>query len=165
MPLLRRAMASARLRPDLYAVDTEGKTREDYQQDLLLHAWQTFGDTPVDAPLLFVALRNRARNLVRNRRARTTLRAQDLPDPDHLYAHDAAFQRTRQVQEAQASMACLVEGLRQEHLRVLRAQTEHPTWAVAASAVGMGRATFALRLKHARREAYRLLTGHDYAAD
>lgn len=149
--------AAGRVSYSTSQVDTEAKTRDDYEQDFFLFTWSVFRERGAVPPaLLSVSLRNKAQKVRRDRQRHGVLKQYYFPTLFSVSSDDAHEERVRLLEES--SCARLLErGLSPYDVKVLTAVADHPTWSSAAASFGLSRATFAAKVKQAREEAARIL--------
>lgn len=153
--MVRRA--AGRLSYSTTQVDTEAKTRDDYEQDFFLFTWTAFRERGAVPPaLLNVSLWNKAQKARRDRQRHTVLKQFYFPTLFSTSADDTHEERVRLLEESSCERL-LERGLSPYDVRVLTAVADHPTWSSAAASFGLSRASFATKVKQAREEAARIL--------
>jgi DNA-directed RNA polymerase specialized sigma24 family protein len=159
-PQARQALAhraANRLNRSLHRVDTESKTRDDYTQDLLLHAWARFQNDPVPAPLLATTIWNRMKSAARDRSVHTRLKQRYFPSLLPSQSPDDRAAAAESVLEDRSCAVFLERRLSHHETKVLLAIADSPTLQDAATTLGYSRATVARWAKGARERARQIL--------
>ena len=143
-------------------VDTEGKSLDDYQQDLVEFALRTFGGKQVDLALVRVSVKRRAIQAARQRARRASLRERFLPSPDD--AAVAASARAVRDLESRSCVSLLETRMSARGKAVLGAYSAFGLKGGAAH-TGMSPSTFLRGVHVARVEAQALLGAEEKQMD